>query len=121
MMNKSFEIRKKRYESYIKDIVSKAILLEIYDDAIKMASILDVELTNDFSLATIYISTFNKEEIDFVLKKINLAKNFFKKILANELKLKKVPNIIFAKDVSSVKFEEVENILKEINKHHGKE
>lgn len=120
-MNKSFEIRKKRYESYIKEIISKAILLEIYDDSIKMASILDVELSNDFSLATIFISTFNKDEIDFVLQKINSAKNFFRKLLANELKLKKVPNIIFEKDVSSARFEEVENILKEINKNHGKE
>ncbi|MEF9985201.1 MAG: 30S ribosome-binding factor RbfA [Malacoplasma sp.] len=120
-MNKSWKIRKERYESYIKDIVSKAILLEVYDDYIKMATILDVELTNDFSLAKIYVSTINKSDLDFVIQKINTAKSFFKKLLANELELKKVPNIIFLKDVSSEKFEEVENILKEINKDYGKE
>lgn len=113
-MNKSFQIRKERYESRICEIISQTIITEIYDDLIKQATILGCKLNNDYSIAKIYVSTFNESEIDMVLKKINSASSFFKKILSNELKLKKTPNIFFVKDESNENFQEVEKILQKI-------
>ena len=107
-------IKKERLESQIKEIINETIVKEIYDDLIKKATIVDVRLTNDKSIAKIYISCYPKEKTDMVLKKITSATGFFRKMLSMELSLRKVPNLIFVKDNASENYEIIEDILKKI-------
>lgn len=113
-MSNSKVIKKERLESQIKEIINETISREIYDDLIKMATIVDVRLTNDKSIATIYISCYDKNIEDKVLKKVIGATGFFKKALSQELTLRKIPNLIFKIDTSYQNYETIENILKEL-------
>lgn len=110
-MSNALEIKNKRYETTIKKIITETITKDVYDNLIKMATILDVNLTNDKSIAKIYISCYDKNLLDKVLKKINSANGFFRTILAKELKWRKAPKIIFLKDTSSDRYDEVESII----------
>lgn len=107
-------IKKERLESQIKEIINETIVRDVYDDLIKMATIVDVRLTNDKSIAKIYISCYQKNLTDKVLQKLIGATGFFKKALSINLTLRKIPNLIFIKDTSMENYETIENILKEI-------
>ncbi|WP_412032478.1 30S ribosome-binding factor RbfA [Malacoplasma muris] len=110
-MSNSSKIKISRYESTIKKILTNTIHIEIYDPLIKLATIVDVRLTNDKSIAKIYISCYDKNIIDKILSKINGASGYFRTILAKELNWRKAPQVIFVKDNTQEKFDEVQNII----------
>lgn len=107
-------IKKERYESLIKDLISNAISTEIYNPLIKMASVHYVKLSNDISLAKVYISCYDKTKIGKILEKMNGAAGFFRTILAKNLDLRKVPNLIFLNDDSIDRVDEINTILESI-------
>lgn len=110
-MSSANQIKIQRYQSTIKEIISEAINNEIYDSLIKLATIVDVRLTNDKSIVKIYISCYDKTLIDKVVTKINGASGFFRTILAKELNWYRAPKVVFVKDTTREKFDEVEDII----------
>ena len=87
-----------RVAEEIKRIVSDVISKEL-KDSVKLFSIPYVDLTKDISYAKIYLSFFSKNhEKDF--EKINNAKGFIRSRLSKQLKLRKVPELIFLIDES---------------------
>ena len=107
-------IKKERYESLIKDLISNAISNDIYNPLIKLATVHYVKLSADISVAKIYISCYDKTKIDKILKKMNEAVGFFRTILAKNLDLRKVPTIIFLNDDSIDRIDEINAILESI-------
>lgn len=110
-MNNSSKIKNSRYESTIKKILTNAILIDVYDPLIKLATIIDVKLTNDKSIAKIYISCYDKNIVDKVLSKMNGACGYFRTILAKELNWRKAPQVLFVRDNTQEKFDEVVEII----------
>lgn len=111
-MSNAQRIKNQRYEVIIKELINSAIIKDVYNKYIKLATITDVRLTNDKSIAKIYISCYDKTLIDKVLKNINDASGFFRTILAKELNWRKAPQVVFVKDVSNDNYDEVESIIK---------
>ena len=111
-MNKALTIKNQQYESTIKKIITNIIFTEIYDSTIKMATITDVKLTNDKSIVKIFVDCYDKIHIDKLLKKINGAAGYFRSVLARELNWRKIPQVIFVKDSSREKYEEVDQLIK---------
>lgn len=111
-MSNAQQIKNQRYEVIIKELINNAIIKDVYNKYIKLATITDVRLTNDKSIAKIYISCYDKTLVDKVLKNINDASGFFRTILAKELNWRKAPQVIFVKDVSNDNYDEVESIIK---------
>lgn len=107
-------IKRERYESLIKTLISNAIATEVYNPIIKMATIHYVKLTADISIAKVYISCYDKTKIDKILKKINEASSFFRTILAKNLDLRKVPSLVFLNDDSIDRIDEINDILESI-------
>lgn len=100
-----------RYESTIKKIITNTILVDIYNPLIKLATIVDVKLTNDKSLVKIYISCYDKNIIEKVLNDINGASGYFRTALAKELNWRKAPQVLFIKDDTQEKFDEVQSVI----------
>ena len=89
---------------------------EIYDPIVKLATFTDVKLTNDYSEARVLVDTYDRKNIDKVVEALTKAKGVFKTSLANQLEIRKVPELIFEKDASIDQSLEVERLLHEINK-----
>ncbi len=107
-------IKRERYESLIKTLVSNAIYSEVYNPLIRMATVHYVKLSNDISVAKIYISCHDKTKIGKILKKINEATGFFRTILAKNLDLRRVPRLVFLNDDALDRVDHINEILESI-------
>lgn len=112
-MSRSSNIKKERYESLIKEIITDAITKEVYEPLIKLASIHYVNLSADKSIAKIYVSHYDKSKIPAILEKMNSASGFFRKKLADSLNLRRAPSVVFLNDDTIDKFDEIEEIIKQ--------
>lgn len=112
-MSKVANIKKERYESLIKEIITDAISKEVYEPLIKLATIHYVNLTADKSIAKIYVSHYDKSKINSILAKMNAASGFFRKKLAESLNLRRAPSVVFLNDDTIDKFDEIEAIIKQ--------
>ena len=113
-MSKASNIKKERYESLIKEIITDAITKEVYEPLIKWATLHYVNLSADKSIAKIYISHYDKNRIPVILNKMNSAASFFRKKLAESLNLRRAPSVIFLNDDTIDKFDEIETIIKQL-------
>lgn len=115
-MNRSSTFKKEHLESAISQIINKTIKNDIYDNIIKKATILDVELSNDFSHVNVYVDTFNRDEVEMVIAKMNAARGFFRKKLSEELTIRKTPQIHFKNDKSIDRALRIDELIKKIHK-----
>lgn len=113
-MSNSWEIKIKRQEVAIKNVLNNFISLEVYDRFIKKTTISYVRISNDFSLLKIYINAYEKEKFDKIIKRFNDCKGLFKTVLAREINFKKVPDIVFLKDETEDRVAEIEEIFQKI-------
>ncbi|MCQ3914831.1 MAG: 30S ribosome-binding factor RbfA [Mycoplasmoidaceae bacterium] len=88
---------------------------EIYDPVVKLASFTDLKLTADYSEARVLVDTYDRKNIDQVVEALTKAKGVFKTALANQLEIRKIPELIFEKDVSIDQSLEIEKLIHEIH------
>lgn len=88
---------------------------EIYDPIVKLATFTSLKLTNDYSEARVLVDTYDRKNIDQVVESLTKAKGVFKTALANQLEIRKVPELIFEKDISIDQSLEVEKIIHHIH------
>ena len=90
-------------QTNVKEIVSNIIV-----------SITKVNVSSDFSNATIYISIFPVKDPENVLNSFAMKKNILRKRLAEKIRhqLRKIPDLIFVLDDSADYAERIENLLK---------
>ena len=94
--------RTKRIANEIKKEISQMMLVDMKDPRIdSLASITDVELSNDLEVAKIYLSSLGDHDAkqDLVDGMTN-ATGFIKRELGNRLKLRHVPELRFYVDDS---------------------
>lgn len=96
--------------------VSSIIQMELKDPKVGFITITDVTVTNDLSIAKIYVSFLGKQaRIDAGMKALERSKGFIRSQLAGRLTIRKVPELIFLYDESLEKGNQIEKIIKEIN------
>ena len=78
------------------------ILRDIKDPRVsKMLSIIKVQVTNDLSYATLYVSAIEgKEMTDSSVKALKGAAGYIRKELGSRVKMRKVPEVRFVADDS---------------------
>lgn len=105
-------VRQNRVSSIIKKDVSEIIQFDLKDPSVGFCTITDVNLTNDYSYAKIYVSFIGKQERKQAgLKALNRAKGFVRSELGKRITIRKVPEIIFVLDESLDKAEHLESII----------
>ena len=93
--------RSDRVSGLIQQVLSEILKRDIGDPRLKMVTITEVEVSRDLKLARIYFAMpGGKREKDEATKGFNSARGFIKRILAQEIDLKYMPDIIFFYDDS---------------------
>ena len=90
---------------------------ELADSRLSFVTLTKVLLNNDFSLAEVYWDSYDPEKRDGVKKALSSASSRMRAILAQNLKVKSVPEIKFIYDTQ---FED-ENHISEILARESKE
>lgn len=122
-MGKNF--RSGRIGEEIKKIISNMLIRELKDPRLLsgLVSITTVEVTNDHSYATIYLSVIsnnsteveNEKQKADVITAFNSAKGFIKRELGQELDLRHVPELIFKIDTSLEYGRHIEELISKLN------
>jgi ribosome-binding factor A len=108
-------IKQERLEQIIRKEVSEIIQFKVKDPNVSFVTVTDVEVTRDYSIATIYVTFFNRELGDEVqLQALNKAKGYIRSELGSKLTVRKVPELLFKVDDSLDKGNRIDQLLKDI-------
>ncbi|AMC93326.1 ribosome-binding factor A [Erysipelothrix larvae] len=108
-------VKKERIESIIKRVVSSTIANRLNDPALKFMSVTDVEVTNDLSFATIFVSFFEETNKVTGMEVLEKAKGLLRTEVSKSLDTRRTPELIFKLDESLEYGSKIEGILKQIN------
>lgn len=111
--------RRDKVREAIKKEVSIIIHDELKDPRLGFVTITDVEVSQDLRYAKIFFSVLGKEEEHKKTKEaLDSALGFIRKLIAQRIKLRFAPEIVFKEDKSidySIKIEEILNEIKDLN------
>lgn len=106
-------IKIERINNMMVEQISYIVATEVKDEDIKFVTITGANVTNDLSFAKIYFTTLkNKEE---TLKALNNASGFIRKMLADRVELRHIPELTFVYDESIEYGKRIEQIIENIN------
>lgn len=114
------QIKKERLQSIIKKEISRIIFEDVKDPTIGFVTITDVVLTNDYSIAKVYVSFLDKIDInDYRIKNLNKAKGLIRNKLAHKLSIRKCPELIFVIDDSLQKGNHIEEVINKLKENEN--
>jgi len=103
---------KKRKEEKFKRALAKIIDENTRDRKFDFATITDVELSDDFKYADVYVDIIGDEdEKESSLEKFNQEEGFFRTNLAHQLNPRFTPELTFKLDRSLERLNRIEEIL----------
>lgn len=114
-MNNSKLIKIQRHESRISNLLNEFIRKEVYNETLKFATIMYVRLSNDYSAIKVFIDCADRTKIDGLVKKLNQSASLFKHHIAHKLDFRRAPSVLFLKDETVDRAQEIEDILKDLN------
>ncbi len=98
-MAKSY--RKERINERIKELLGELILSRIKDPRIGLVSITSVKVAPDLSTAKVYFTVMGDEETRKETREgLKSAKNFMRKTIGRDLKIRQAPDLRFVYDDS---------------------
>ncbi len=116
--------RAERLGGEIKKVVSELLLKDIKDPRLSgFVSISAVEVTADYSYATLYVSILDNPDKDVIeeerkqeiLDAFKSAKGLIRKEIGRQIKLRHVPDILFKIDTSLEYGRHISQVLAELN------
>lgn len=97
-----------KLDSLFQKEISNIIQFDLNDPNIGFATVSEVRVSPDLSLAKVYVSFFGNNYGIAALKK---SKGFIKTELAHRLKLRKIPDLEFVVDDTLSQVEHIEKII----------
>ena len=110
-------MKKEKMNNIIQRELSDILQTEVRDPQIGFCTITAVEVTNDLSIAKIYVSFLNKNTKKS-LEGLDRSKGFIRSLLAKRLTTRKCPELHFVLDTSLEYGNKIEGIIQELN-HEG--
>lgn len=107
-------VKQERYESLIKKEVALVIQNQLNDPSLDFVSVTDVELTNDMSYATIYVSFLKEENKEKGMEALQKAKGLLRSKVASVMTTRRTPEILIKFDDSIVRGSKIDEILAKI-------
>ncbi|MDR1991669.1 MAG: 30S ribosome-binding factor RbfA [Mycoplasmataceae bacterium] len=102
-------------ESEILNVLNHTMKHEIYDESLKWCSFTSVKLNPDSSWATVYVDTYDRTKLDQIVNKLTIAKGTFRNQLAQNLNIRKIPDIKFVRDQTIDNSLKIDEILDKIH------
>ena len=108
---KSFP-RSDRVGGHIQRVLSDLLRKDIKDPRLEMVTITDVKLSNDLRKASIYFTTSAPKNMERAMEGFKSAHGYVKRVLAQHLGLRYMPNIEFLYDESFDYASRIDKLLK---------
>ncbi len=108
------QIKIKRYESIILDVVNKTITYEVKNKYPKMARATYAKLTNDLSQCEVFVDTYDRDHEAKIVEELNKISGLFRSKVCEALDIYKTPKIIFKQDKTIQYAENIDKIIKSI-------
>lgn len=86
-------IKKAKFEDRILNELNLILRQDLNDTRLQFASLTKVELTNDFSVATVYWDTFDSEKKEGIASALSAAESKLRSSLARVLKVRHTPEL----------------------------
>lgn len=111
-------VKQERVAQIILKDVTDIIQFSLKDPHVGFVTVTVVQVTSDYSYATVYVSFLGKEERKQAgLKALNRAKGFIRTELGKRLSIRKVPDLIFKLDNTLEKGQRIDSILSQISEN----
>ncbi len=111
-------LRVEKVQEAIKQELSKMLLSDVKDPRIEFVTITDVELTDDMSIAKVYVSLYGpKDKQEDVWNGLKKALGFMRTEIAKRIRLRFAPNLVLVKDTSMEYSAHIEGLLNQIKKN----
>ena len=104
--------RTERIKNLIVRNVSDIIQYELKDPKLGFATVIDADVSNDFSYAKIYVS-FLGDNVNTRLGRLNSAKGFIRSSLAKKMSIRKIPELTFVLDETMDRGARIDQLLDE--------
>lgn len=108
-------IKIERIESSLIKEISYILATEIKDKEIKFVTITDVKVTNDLSFAKVYFTVLDNSKIESTTLSLKNAAGFIRKVLAERVDIRHIPELQFIYDESIEYGKKIENIIESIH------
>ncbi len=103
----------KHLETKIQHILSEAIFNELTNQVFKKCSVTGVKLSNDNSVAKVYVNFFGVKNTEEVLYALRGKGGFLRKELAKNIDTRRTPFLEFELDDSFEKIHKIEKLIDE--------
>lgn len=104
--------------SFVKEI-SYILATEIRDEDIKFVTITDCKVTNDLSFAKVYFTVLDETKKESTLKALKDASGYIRKMLADRVDIRHIPELQFVYDESIEYGKKIENIIEDIHNNES--
>lgn len=113
-----------RVSQMVRTELAKIIQLEMQDNRMHLVTITSVEVTRDFAYATVCVSVFSDDEAEIkdIVTVLNQSSKLLRYRLANEVELRKTPQLKFVYDDTIVKGNKLSTLINQLTrdeKDHG--
>jgi ribosome-binding factor A len=110
-------VRVGRVGEQIKKELSQIVQSELKDPRIGFLTVTGVELTNDLSIAKVYLSVLGTdEEKEATLKALSSGSGYIRSELGKRIRLRKVPELQFKFDASIDYGSRIDTLLHQLDK-----
>ena len=109
-------IRTRRVAELLRHEIASIILNDIHDLKVRDAVITGAKVTKDLSTARIYFTSYNKDALPYIETSLNQSAGFIHKLLKGKVYLKKLPRIIFERDITSERVEHLDELFRQLKK-----
>lgn len=110
-------VRKDRLESIIKRQIAKTITTQLNDPALKFVNVTDVEVSDDLSYATVFVSFLNDEDKVKGMEVLEKSKGLLRTVVSKSITTRRIPEISIKLDESSEKGSKIDAILNQIKEN----
>lgn len=94
-------VKQDRMDSILTKEISRILQFELKNPKLGFVTVTDVQCTRDMSQAKVYVSFLGQQERnDAGMKILNQSKGFIRSTIAKNVKMRKVPELIFVQDTS---------------------
>jgi ribosome-binding factor A len=111
-MPKSFS-RTERVAAELRRELGTLVHQAVRDHALPSASVADVEVTRDFDVANVWVTTLLAEESATAVKDLNAMAGEFRRALSRSMRLRRVPELRFKYDDSVDRGERIDSLLRD--------
>ncbi|AUR51482.1 30S ribosome-binding factor RbfA [Aquella oligotrophica] len=115
MVTKKTNPRSGRMADQIHKDIMQILRSRVKDPRVSWVTVNDVEVTNDYSLATIYYTVMDSNEVDNAAKALEKAKGFIRSELSKGLTTYTVPQLKFVYDKSLERGSRILSLISQVS------